>query len=113
MIETSFTSMAINAVREQENNDQLQLHHDLYKVLPKYDDELEIVNYSGIMYKDASEDCGVSVDGHAKGNGWKIRLSWDNETYVLWSPNLKNLLNAVLQLVSSGNEDQSKESRSY
>jgi len=76
---------------------QLSLHHDLHTFLSKLDPDL--CYYSGIRYKSELDDCGVSVDGHTKGNGWKLRISWDNDTSVLWSPNLKALLNGALDFL--------------
>lgn len=76
------------------NDTNVALHHDLHTFLSKLDPDL--CYYSGIRYKSELDDCGVSVDGHTKGNGWKIRISWEQETYILWSPNLRALLNAAL-----------------
>lgn len=76
---------------------ELNLHHELHTFLSKLDPDL--CYYSGIRYKSELDDCGVSVDGHAKGNGWKIRLSWEQETHVLWSPNLKALLDSCLEFL--------------
>lgn len=78
--------------------EQLGLHHDLHTFLSKLDPDL--CHYSGIRYKSELDDCGVSVDGHTKGNGWKLRISWDNDTTVLWSPNLKALLNGALDFLN-------------
>ncbi|MFN7394163.1 MAG: hypothetical protein ACK5U6_17230 [Pseudanabaena sp.] len=78
-------------------DNQLSLHHDLHTFLSKLDPDL--CYYSGIRYKSELDDCGVSVDGHTKGNGWKLRISWDNDTTVLWSPNLKALLNGALDFL--------------
>ena len=75
----------------------LSLHHDLHTFLSKLDPDL--CYYSGIRYKSELDDCGVSVDGHTKGNGWKLRISWDNDTTVLWSPSLKALLNGALDFL--------------
>ena len=81
------------------NDINVALHHELHTFLSKLDPDL--CYYSGIRYKSELDDCGVSVDGHAKGNGWKIRLSWEQETYVLWSPNLKALLDSCLEFLRS------------
>lgn len=87
----------INAGIEENNDHQLSLHHDLHTFLSKLDPDL--CHYSGIRYKSELEDCGISVDGHAKGNGWKIRISWEQDTEVLWSPSLKALLDAALRFL--------------
>jgi len=80
-----------------DNTQELALHHDFHTFLSKLDPDLAY--YSGIRYKSDLEDCGLSVDGHAKGNGWKMRISWDNDTSALWSPSLKALLNAALDFL--------------
>ena len=85
------------SVKQQHNEEQLLLHHDLHTFLSKLDPDL--CHYSGIRYKSELDDCGISVDGHTKGNGWKLRISWDNDTTVLWSPNLKALLNGALDFL--------------
>lgn len=83
----------------QADKSDLMLHHDLHTFLSKLDPDL--CHYSGIRYKSELDDCGVSVDGRTKGNGWKIRISWDMETTVLWSPNLKALLNSALEFLKT------------
>ena len=86
-----------NSIRALENEDQLRFHHNLHTFLSKLDPDL--CYYSGIRYKSELDDCGVSVDGHAKGNGWKLRISWEEETHTLWSPNLKALLDYTLRFL--------------
>ena len=81
------------------NVTNLALHHNLHTFLSKLDPDL--CHYSGIRYKSELDDCGVSVDGHTKGNGWKIRMSWDCETTVLWSPSLRALLNSALEFLKA------------
>lgn len=85
-----------SALRDSSKAD-LSLHHDIHTFLSKLDPDL--CYYSGIRYKSELDDCGVSVDGHEKGNGWKIRISWDMETTTLWSPNLRVLLDAALEFI--------------
>ena len=75
----------------------LAVHHSLHTFLSKLDPDL--CYYSGIRYKSELDDCGLSVDGHTKGNGWKVRISWEDETHTLWSPNLKALLNGALDFL--------------
>lgn len=88
---------AIEDLLESDRAIPLTLHHNLHTFLSKLDPDLCF--YSGIKYKSELDDCGVSVDGHVNGNGWKLRISWDNETSVLWSPNLKALLNGAFDFL--------------
>lgn len=87
-------SMTVNA-----GAPELNLHHKLHSLLSTLDPDLCF--YSGIRYKSEFDDCGISVDGHERGNGWKIRISWDMETTVLWSPSLRALLNAALKFIEA------------
>lgn len=87
----------LDAAERSNNYTNLCIHHQLHTFLSKLDPDL--CHYSGIRYKSELEDCGISVDGHAKGNGWKVRISWEQDTEVLWSPNLRALLNAALKFL--------------
>ena len=87
----------INAGIEENNACQLMACHDLDVFISKLDPDL--CYWSGVKHKSALEDCGISVDGKTKGNGWKIRIQWEQETHILWSPNLRALLDAALKFL--------------
>ena len=87
----------INAGIEENNDHQFNLLQQLYNISAKLDPDLTWL--SGLKYKSELDDCGISVDGHAKGNGWKIEITWEMENHVLWSPNLKALLNSALDFL--------------
>lgn len=97
MIEEETLDRIISTVERSCDFTSLTLHHNLHTFISKLDPDL--CYYSGIRYKSELDDCGVSVDGHAKGNGWKVRISWENETHTLWSPSLKALLDAALSFL--------------
>jgi hypothetical protein len=82
---------------EENNACQLMACRDLDAFISKLDPDL--CYWSGVKHKSALEDCGVSVDGKTKGNGWKIRIQWEQETHLLWSPNLRALLEAALRFL--------------
>ena len=76
---------------------QLSLLRQLYNISTKCDPDLTWL--SGLKYKSELDDCGISVDGHVKGNGWKIEIMWEMENHILWSPNLRALLDSALRFL--------------
>lgn len=87
----------INAGIEEERDGQFTLLQQLYNISAKCDPDLTWL--SGLKYKSELDDCGISVDGHTKGNGWKIEIMWEMENHILWSPNLRALLDAALKFL--------------
>lgn len=85
------------AINKDGQTHQLNLLRELYNISSKCDPDLTWL--SGLKYKSHIDDCGVSVDGHTKGNGWKIEIMWEMENHILWSPNLKALLDAALKFL--------------
>jgi len=78
---------------------QLGLLERFASIVSKLDPDL--CYSSGIKYKSELDDCGYSVDGHAKGNGWQIRIQWEHQVHLLWSPNLRALLESAIEFLES------------
>jgi len=87
------------AISQEIRDKQLGLLEKFASIVSKLDPDL--CYSSGIKYKSELDDCGHSVDGHAKGNGWQIRIQWDHEVHLLWSPNLRALLESAIEFLES------------
>jgi len=86
-------------VRTSLPEQQLGLLGRFASILSRLDPDL--CYSSGIKYKSELDDCGHSVDGHSKGNGWQIRIQWDHQVHLLWSPNLRALLESAIEFLES------------